>query len=392
MAGSIAAPSRFSRLPLYIGGLMGPLGTGIMVPMIPELRQEFSTSNSVLAWGWALYLVPFAALMLVSGTLSERWGRRRTARWSFLLYAVVSVLCAAAPTLGLFFAGRAVAGALNAFFTPILLAALADATPTERLGEVVGVYAGFQSFGSLLAPLTGGLAADVNWRLAFVLVAGASFMLSWFPPPGDPRVDIEPLPTRPLRQRPLRLLGVAAFAAGAGPIGVAVVVGLEARDELGLSGSAAGFVLMAGPAAAMFAGRAWGRVLDRVGGRRASVAAYLICSALVAAMAGASTAVVLAAVWAVAGFSTNFIVVSIQSVAAAALPANRAGAISFVLAHRFLGHAVGALVWFPVFAVSPAAAFVGSGTVGLLGVGAVYASGLGTRSEQPLGRELGAGA
>jgi MFS family permease len=377
---SLTSGTRAARLPLYVGGLMGPFGTGIMVPMIPELREEFATTNSTLAWGWALYLVPFAALMLVSGTLSERWGRRRTARWTFLLYGVATLFCAIAPSLGWFFAGRAVAGSLNAFFTPILLAALADATPPERLGEAVGVYAGFQSFGSLLAPLTGGLAADVNWRLAFVLVGIVSFVLSWFPPPGEPRVDVEPPPTRPLLRRPILLLGTAAFFAAAGPIGVGVVVGLQARDELGLSGSAAGLVLMAGPASAVFAGKPWGRVLDRIGGRRASVIAFLICSALVAAMAGATTALLLAIGWAVAGFTTNFIVVSVQSLAAQALPENRAGAISFVLAHRFLGHAVGALVWFPVFASSGSAAFLGSALVGVLGALAIVASGLGVRA------------
>lgn len=362
---------------MYVGGLMGPFGTGIMVPMIPELREEFVTTNSTLAWGWALYLVPFAVLMLVSGTLSERWGRRRTARWTFLLYAAATLFCAVAPSLGWFFAGRAVAGSLNAFFTPILLAALADATPPERLGEAVGVYAGFQSFGSLLAPLTGGLAADANWRLAFVLVAVVSFVLSWFPPPGEPRIDVEPPPMRPLLRRPILLLGAAAFSAAAGPIGIGVVVGLRARDELGLSGSVAGLVLMAGPASAVFAGKPWGKVLDRVGGRRASVIAFLSCSVLVALMAGATTAALLVAAWAVAGFTTNFIVVSVQSLAAQALPSNRAGAISFVLAHRFLGHAVGALVWFPVFASSGTTAFVGSALVGLFGACAVFASGLG---------------
>ena len=92
--------------------------------------------------------------------------------------AGVTVVAALAPNVAVFFAARAVGGALNAFFTPILLAALAESTPAGRLGEVVGVYAGFQSFGSLLAPLVGGLAADVNWRLAFLLVAAVSLTLS----------------------------------------------------------------------------------------------------------------------------------------------------------------------------------------------------------------------
>ena len=358
---------------------MGPFGTGIMNPMIPELRDEFGVSNDALGLGWALYLVPFAALMLVSGTLSERWGRRRTARWTFALYAGVTVVAALAPNVAVFFAARAVGGALNAFFTPILLAALAESTPAARLGEVVGVYAGFQSFGSLLAPLVGGLAADVNWRLAFLLVAAVSLTLSFFPPPGDPRPDAAGTPLRALLQRPIVLLGWAGFLAAAGPIGVSVVVGLSARDELALSGSVAGLVLAAGPIGAVLAGRPWGKVLDRFGGRVAGVAAFAICSSLTATLAGPTTALVLGIGWAVVGFSTNFVVVSIQSLAASAREDNRAGVISFVLAHRFLGHAVGALIWLPTFARNADAPYYGSAALGALGLAALLASGLGRR-------------
>lgn len=375
-----ATPGRFARLPLYVGGLMGPFGTGIMNPMIPELREEFGVSNDALGLGWALYLVPFAALMLVSGTLSERWGRRRTARWTFALYAGVTVVAAVAPNIGVFFAARAIGGALNAFFTPILLAALTEATPKERLGEVVGVYAGFQSFGSLLAPLAGGLAADVNWRLAFLLVALTSALLSFFPPPGEPRREVAAAPLRPLLQRPIVLLGWSGFLAAAGPIGIGVVVGLSARDELALSGTVGGLVLAAGPIGAVLAGRPWGRVLDRVGGRVAGVAAFVICSLLVGTLAGPTVAIALGLGWLVVGFTTNFIVVSVQSLAATASADNRAGAISFVLAHRFLGHAAGAVLWLPVFARDANAPYYGSAVLGLLGAGLLFASGLGRRS------------
>ena len=372
MVGDRNTSRRLARLPLYVGGLMGPFGTGIMNPMIPELRDDFGVSNDALGLGWALYLIPFAALMLVSGTLAERWGRRRTARWTFALYALVTLVAAGAPNVWVFFGARALAGALNAFFTPILLAALAESTPVQKLGEVVGVYAAFQSFGSLLAPLVGGVAADVTWRAAFVLVAAVSLLLSLFPPPGEPRREAAAAPMRPLLTRPVWLLGWAAFLAAAGPIGIGVVVGLSARDELGLSGSAAGLVLAAGPVGAMFAGRPWGGVVDRVGARSAGVAAFVICSGLVAVLAGPTAALVLGLVWLVAGFTTNFIVVSVQSMAATAIEGNRAGAISFVLAHRFLGHAVGALIWLPTFSRNADAPYLGSAALGLVGALAIW--------------------
>ncbi len=358
---------------------MGPFGTGILTPMIPELRDHFDSTTTALAWGFTLYLVPFAVLMTVSGSLSERWGRQRTARITFAAYGAVTLLTVLSPNLFVFCLARAVAGSLNAFFTPILLAALADITPPDRLGAAVGAYSSFQSLGALLAPLVGGLAADVDWRLAFVVVAVVSCAMATVPVPGDAD-RLTQLRLRPLLARPTMLLAGASFAAALGPLGVAVVVGLMARDGLGLSGSVAGMLLLAGPAGATAAGRPWGHVLDRIGGRRAGVTALLIAAGLVAVMAGARTALLLTVTWFLAGCGTNLVVVSIQSLASGVQTTHRAGVISFVLAHRFLGQAVGAVVWMPVFGVSAVAAFLGSAGVGLLAVVLVVASGLGRRA------------
>ena len=104
---------------------MGPFGTVVIVPMFPELRAEFDASSSAVSLGFSLYLIPFALILLVSGTLGERWGRRRTVRGTYLLYAVASIGCALAPNLDVFIAARALQGVANAFITPLLLAGLA---------------------------------------------------------------------------------------------------------------------------------------------------------------------------------------------------------------------------------------------------------------------------
>ncbi|MEC9058804.1 MAG: hypothetical protein VX410_04605, partial [Actinomycetota bacterium] len=56
------------------------------------------------------------------------------------------------------------------------------------------------------------------------------------------------------------------------------------------------------------------------------------------------------------------------------VPGNRGGGISFVLSHRFLGHAIGPLLWVPVFENNVSVAYVGAALVGLLSVAFVYAA------------------
>lgn len=352
---------------------MGPFGTVVILPMFPELRTSFDASREAVGWGFTVYLLPFAALLIVSGTLGERWGRRRTVRATFLWYAGASLLCAGAPNLTVFLAGRAMQGLANAFITPLLLAGLADVTPEAELGRRVGIYSSFQSFGSALAPLVGGLAADTNWRWAFVGTAAVALMLSAFPPEGEPRRSLARPPVRPLLTRRMVLLGVGAFTAAAGPIGASVLVGVAARDELDLTGGEAGTILLLGSAAAMVLGPVWGRLLDTGGARRAGVASVSVVSLLVLAMGWATEPVPLALLWLCGGAVTAFVVVVFQATAAAAVPDNRGGAVSTMLAYRFLGHAVGPVVWLPVFGSSPRSAFVGSAALGVLTLLAVVA-------------------
>ena len=100
---------------------MGPFGATLVLPMFPELRTTFTTSTEVIGWACTAYLLPFAILLLISGTLGERWGRKRTVRCTYLLYAIASLLCALAPSLELFLIGRSLQGIANAFITPLLL-------------------------------------------------------------------------------------------------------------------------------------------------------------------------------------------------------------------------------------------------------------------------------
>lgn len=359
-------------LPLFIGGLMGPFGTVVMVPMFPELRETFDATSSTIAWGYTIYLIPFAALLLVSGTLGERWGRRRTVRATYLLYTVASLACALAPNLATFLAGRAVQGVANAFITPLLIAGLAEMVAEERFGRLVGIYSSFQAFGGGIGPIVGGLAADTNWRLAFFGTAAIAALLAIWPPDGQPRADSDAPPIRPLLTARMTALSIAFFAAAAGPIGISILVGVKARDTLGVSGFAAGLILFAGAMTALALGPVWGRALDALGNRTTALIASITVTAASAALAFADGPWTLGLFWALTGGLVGFTVVVFQAIGATVVPGNRGGALSYILAWRFLGHGLGPLVWLAVFENSVRGAFLGAAALGLVTV-AVFA-------------------
>jgi len=358
--------TRWARLPLYLGGMMGPFGTTVIVPMFPELRENLSASSAAVSWGFTIYMLPFAAALLVSGTLGERWGRRRSIRSAFLVFAIASLLCAVAPNLAVFLIGRALQGVANAFITPLLVAGLAEVVEPAAFGRSVGIYSSFQAAGGGLAPVVGGLAADVNWRWAFVGVAIMAALLATAPPPGEPRIDAAAPEFRPLLTRRMLVFGGGVFFAAAGPIGIAVLVGVTARDELHLSGGAAGLLLLCGPLAAMITGPWWGRLLDNWGPRRSGLVATAAATTVGGFLALGTTPVSLAMISAASGALVGFVIVVVQSLASTVVDGNRGGALSFVLAFRFLGHGIGPVIWIPVLGMSVPGALIGAASLGII--------------------------
>lgn len=368
------------RLPLYVGGFMGPFGTIVIIPMYPELREEFDATTTEVSLAFSLYLIPFAVFLLFSGTIGERLGRRRTVRATYLLYAAASLLAAIAPNLPLFIAARALAGIGNAFITPLLVAGLAELVPADRLGREVGIYSSFQALGGGLGPVLGGIAADSDWKLAFVGTAVISGLLALAPPPGEPRTDVEAMPRlRPLLARQMLMLGVAFLFLATGPIGIGVLVGLAARDVLELSGTVAGIVLFTGSLASLVLGPFWGRVLDRYGPRPVGMTAVGLVSLSAACLTFASGAVSLAMIWAVVSGLTVLTVIVFQALGASLMPENRGGALSFLLSFRFLGHALGPILLVPVIERNVDAAFLIAAALGVIPF-VLVAVGLGARA------------
>ena len=376
-AAPAVAPTRVltcATLPLYLGGFLGPFGTLIVISIYPELRESFGASTQAVNWAFSGYMIPLALLLTVSGTIGERWGRRRVTQWTFVVFAAASFLCVIAPNLWYFLAARVLQGAANAFITPLLIAGLTEATPPERLGRAIGVYSSFQAAGGALSPFAGGLAATVDWRLAFVSVGVVSLALATRPPSGEPRPAAATPPIRPLLTRRMSTMWVSAFTAAAGPIGLGVVVGLYLRDELSVGSTGTGLILLLGGLGGTAMGPTWGRLLDAWGSRRASAVSLLVLSAVATPLGLITDSILFAVFWAVAAGLIGFVVVNLQHLAAVAVPANRGGALSSVLAFRFMGHAVGPLVWVPIFAVSPKWAFAGAAGVGMVTLIALLAT------------------
>jgi len=373
-----AGREHVARAALYLGGFLGPFGGGVLVVLIPELQRTFHASAGEVTAAITVYLLPFAALQLVSGTVGERIGRARTIRWAYVAYALTSFGAAAAPTIVPFLTLRALQGASNAFTSPLLLAALAEATTEERLGRSMGTFNAVQTAGMVMAPLCGGLIGAIEPRLAFAVPGLVGLMLAVAPMPHGTRAS------RPARAR-LRdafnrrstTVATAGFLAFLALNGVAFLVSLRAAERFGLDTTARGLLLAGFGLAGVVAGRPAGGLVDRTGPCPVVIAGALASAAMVTLVGVAGNVVLMAAAWLAAGAGSSFVWAGLNTLAVQSAPENRGGAISVVGAFKFSGNAIGPLLWLPLYLAQPELAFAiaGATCASIAIIGAMLRSG-----------------
>jgi len=342
--------------------------------MLPELGSHYGVSTGAASTSITAYLLPFAALMLVSGTLGERWGRRRTVLTGYAVYVVASAACVLAPTWTLFLAGRALQGAANAFTTPLLLAVLAGVVEPSRLGRALGWFGSFQAAGQTSAPLVGGLAAEIDFRLAFAGVGVVALLLLLAGlPPNPATAGVRPS----LRSawRPVVVRAGLAAAVGWGCLaGLNFLLALRLEDAFALSPGTRGLVLTGLGVAGILTARLIGGAVDRVGPRRCVLAGALSGAVLIAGVGIVPVLGVVVALWTLAGVSSQLVLVGVNALVLGEVgPENTGGAMSVVQALRFGGGSLTPVGIPPVYHADPVAGFVVPAALLAAGVPALLA-------------------
>lgn len=368
-----AKPAAPTLWPLYAGGFLGPFGGSMVTTMLPELSRGLHTSVATASSALTWYMIPFALLMIVSGTLAGRWGEARTVRRAYLLYALGSIVSVVATSAGPFLLGRAVQGAANAFTTPLLISMIAGLAPPARIGRSLGVYASLQGAGQAFAPLVGGVAAGWDYRLAFAAAAAAAAVLAIVTPAprhrpqGDPARNLSEADRwRALRNWPLVRVSGTAFTLQFASTGVMLLAALVASDRFGLSPAGRGLVVAAFGVAGLLTGRLSGHLTDRLGLLPVGGGALVILGVATALATDASWLWLLVLLMGVAGAAATAVRILTQTLGIRSTPANPSGAMSITLAVQFLGTAV-APALLPLYDTSPLAAGLVAGAAALLG-------------------------
>ena len=167
---ALAASPRWALAGLSLAMLMSSLGTSAANVALPTLAQTFGASFQQVQWIVLAYLLAITTLIVGAGRLGDIVGRRRLLLVGVVLFTAASALCGAASSLAMLIAARAAQGLGAAVMMALAMALVGETVAKERTGRAMGLLGTMSAIGTALGPSLGGvLIAGPGWRTIFLV-------------------------------------------------------------------------------------------------------------------------------------------------------------------------------------------------------------------------------
>jgi EmrB/QacA subfamily drug resistance transporter len=153
-----------------LGSGMTMLDGTVVNVALKTIGEDLDASLSQLQWVTNGYLLSLASLILIGGSLGDRFGRRRVFVVGTVWFALASLLCGLAPGPGMLIAARVLQGAGAALLTPGSLAMIQGAFAPDDRPRAIGAWTGLGGIAAAIGPFVGGsLVEYASWRWIFLI-------------------------------------------------------------------------------------------------------------------------------------------------------------------------------------------------------------------------------
>ena len=153
-----------------LGSGMAMIDSTVVGIALPTIGRQFHTGVADLQWVTNGYTLALAGLLLLGGSLGDRYGRRRLFVVGTVWFALASLLCGVAPTAPALIAARTLQGIGGALLTPGSLAILQASFDEEDRSRAIGAWSGLGGVAMAVGPFLGGwLVGAGSWRLIFLI-------------------------------------------------------------------------------------------------------------------------------------------------------------------------------------------------------------------------------
>ena len=157
-------------LATVLGSSLAFIDSTVVNIALPVIGRDLGGGAAGLQWTVNGYALSLASLILLGGSLGDRYGRKRVFQIGVGWFAAASLLCGLAPNIELLIGARVLQGIGGALLTPGALAILEASFVREDRARAIGAWSGLGGIGGALGPFLGGWLVEVaNWRLIFLI-------------------------------------------------------------------------------------------------------------------------------------------------------------------------------------------------------------------------------
>lgn len=165
-----SAAGRWVIAATVLGSGMAAIDATVVGIAVPTIGRDFHATLGTLQWVVTGYALTLAALLLLGGSLGDRYGRRLVFCVGVVWFALSSAACGFAPNSSFLIGARVVQGVGAAMLTPGSLAILQASFSPEDRGRAIGAWSGLGGVASAAGPLLGGyLILAASWRWIFFI-------------------------------------------------------------------------------------------------------------------------------------------------------------------------------------------------------------------------------
>jgi EmrB/QacA subfamily drug resistance transporter len=214
------APGRWVIAAAVLGSGVAFLDSTVVNAALPAIAADFGVDLTTLQWVVTAYLLTLGSLLVIGGSLGDRFGRRKVFVLGLIGFAATSTLCGVAPSSDFLIAARAIQGMTAALLVPGSLAIISASFHPDDRGRAIGAWSGLAGVSTAVGPFLGGWLIDaVSWRAVFLvnlpfIAITLAITWRWVPETRDPTA-----------RGPIDVLGGALLALGLGGVVYGLIEG-----------------------------------------------------------------------------------------------------------------------------------------------------------------------
>ena len=164
------AQRRWTLIATILGSSMVFIDGTVINVALPALQTKLNAGVTDVQWVIEAYTLFLAALLLLGGSLGDRFGRKKIYAIGVAVFALASIWCGLAPNIQQLIVARAAQGVGGALLVPGSLAIISATFNEKERGKAIGTWSGSTAITTALGPLLGGwLIEHVSWRAVFFL-------------------------------------------------------------------------------------------------------------------------------------------------------------------------------------------------------------------------------